>query len=72
MGTAPPIVPGYDTLQPINRFSHAYSNDYNWSCPIEDHSQTMALIGLSCACKRTEYLALRVPAADAATLAYPR
>ena len=43
MGTAPPIVPGYEML----------SSD-NCSCPIEEHSQTMALIGFSCACKRTE------------------
>ena len=54
MGTAPPIVPWYYMLRPMNRFSlrHVYSD--NCSCPIEEHSRTIAVIGLGGACKRTE------------------
>ena len=54
LGKAPPIVPGYEMLRPMNRFSHRRVSSDNCSCPIEEHSQTMALIGFSCACKRTE------------------
>ena len=56
MGTAPPIVPGHGTLRPMNRFTHSHVYADNCSCPIEEHSQAMALIELSCACKRTECL----------------
>ena len=54
MGTAPPIVPGYDMLQPVIRFSHQHVYSDNCSCLIEQHSGTMAVIWLSCACKRTD------------------
>ena len=54
MGTAPPIVPGYDMLWPIIRFSHRHVYSDNCSCPVELHSRAMAVIRLSCACKCTE------------------
>ena len=54
MGTAPPIVPGYDMLRSMNRFSNRHVSSDNCSCPIEEHSRTMALNGSSCACKRTD------------------
>ena len=53
MGTAPPIEPGYDLLLLINRFSHRHVYSNNCSCPIEEHSRTMAVISLSGACKHT-------------------
>ena len=56
MGTAPPIVRGYDMLQPIIRFSHWHQYSDSCSCLIEKHSQTMAVIRLSCSCKHTDYL----------------
>ena len=56
MGTAPPIVPGYDMLRPMNRFTRRHVELDNCSCPIAEHSRTMALIELSCACKRTDCL----------------
>ena len=54
MCSAPCIVPGYDMLRPMNQFSHRHVYSDNCSCPIEEHSPTMALLGLSCACKCTE------------------
>ena len=54
MGTAPPIVPGYDMLQPNNRFTRRHVHSDNCSCPVAKHSRTMALIKLSCACKHTD------------------
>ena len=56
MGTAPPIVPGYDMLQPIIRFSHWHVYVENCSCLIEQHSWPMAVIRLNCACKCTHWL----------------
>ena len=35
IGTAPPIVPGYDMLQPIILFSHGHVYSDNCSCLIE-------------------------------------
>ena len=35
MGTAPPIVPGYDMLRPVIRFSHRHVYSDNCSCLIE-------------------------------------
>ena len=54
IGTVPSIVPGNDMLRPMNRFTHRHVLPDNCSCPIAEHSTTMALIGLSCACKRTD------------------
>ena len=73
MGTAPPIVRGMTCFGQLIDFltAHVYSD--NCSCPIEEHSQTIALIGLSYGCKRTEWSALkdsglvRVPAWPAFT-----
>ena len=56
MATAPPIAPGHDMLRPMSRFTHLHGYSDNCSCPIAEHIQAMALIGLSCACKRTEWL----------------
>ena len=55
MVTAPPIVPVNDMLRPMNRFTHRHVHVYpdNCSCPITEHSRTMASIKLSGACKRT-------------------
>ena len=59
MGTAPPIVPGNYMLRPMNRFTHHHVELNNCSFPIAEHSLlTMALIGLSCACKRTDCFSL--------------
>ena len=55
MGTAPPSVSGYDKLRPIIRFSHRHVYSDNCSCLIEQHSRTMAVFWLSCACKRTDW-----------------
>ena len=41
-------------LRPMNRFSHRHVYSDNCSCPIEEYSQTMALIWLSRACTRTD------------------
>ena len=54
MGTAPPIVPWYDMLRPIIRFSHRHVYSDICCCLIEYHSRTMAVIRLSHACKCTE------------------
>ena len=35
MGTAPPVIPGYDMLRTIIRFSHRHVYSDNCSCPIE-------------------------------------
>ena len=43
-----------DMFRPMNRFTHRHVYSDNCSCPIAEHIGTMALIGLSCACKRTE------------------
>ena len=53
MGTAPPIAPGYDMLWPMSRFTRHHVELDNCSCPFAEHSRAMALIELSCACKRT-------------------
>ena len=54
MGTAPPSVPGNDMLWPVIRFSHQHVYLDNCSCRIEQHSWTIAVIWLSCACKHTD------------------
>ena len=54
ISTAPPIVPGYDMLHPVIQFSHWHVYSDNCSCLIEEHSRTMAVIRLSCACKHTD------------------
>ena len=56
MGTAPPIVPGCDTLQPVIRFSHRHVYSDICSCLIEKHRRTVAVICLSCACKRAVWI----------------
>ena len=53
MRTAPPIVPGHDMLRAMNRFSHRHVYSGNCSCLIEEHNQTMAVIGLSGPSNRT-------------------
>ena len=55
MGTAPHIIPGYDMLRPMNRFSHSHLYSHNCGCPIEEHSRTIDVIGLRGACRRTEW-----------------
>ena len=54
MGTAPPSVSGCDMLRPVIRFSHRHVYSDNCSCLIELHSQTIAIIWLSCACTCTD------------------
>ena len=58
MGAVPPIAPGHDMLRPMNRFTRRRVELDNCSCPIAEHSRAMALIKLSCACKRTECLTM--------------
>ena len=52
MGTVHLVYQGMTYSGPIIRFSHVYSDNCN--CLIEEHSRTMAVIRLSCACKRTD------------------
>ena len=54
MGTVPPSVQGNDMLRPVIRFSHRHVCTDNCSCLIEQHSRTIAVIWLSCACKHTD------------------
>ena len=54
MGTAPPSIPGFDMLRPVILFSHRHVYSDNCSCLIEQHSRTMAVTRLSCACERTD------------------
>ena len=49
----------YDMLQTMNRFTRGCVELDNCSCPIAEHSRAMALIKLSCACKRTDCIVVQ-------------
>ena len=59
MGAAPSIVPGYDMLRPISRFSHRYVYSDICSCQMRSTVELWLcdydyVIGLSGPCKRIE------------------